>query len=315
MKIKQVCGLKVANIVNRKGFKSVNKPTKIYLAVNKKEKDFGVVFEQNGLIAFASHLPAYNHKEAWSSKLPFIEIFEKCKAVGLREIRVYVADAMLFEKASSIANNLNRLAVENNLLKFEMFFLKQGDYVAEYQLAEHTAKKMNDMALGELKVKFKSWDDVEFEPKSPKDYLPKFMAKKPAYIGKNHANHGRNNILNLKQDSAKNERNFKNVMVELLENGAPSKHATKEAIKYVNEVLYRDDLGYVTLDSGTLLEWTNDWIQTLKLNQKDQISIVGLEGFLLGRVALAKEYLDHKRAYVQSPQPSSLSRPRMAAIA
>lgn len=315
MKVKQIRSLRVVHVLNKKGGNSVNKPTRVYFAASKKEKDFAFVLQDEGVKAFASHLPAYNHKEAWSLKLPFIEIFNKCKLHGVKEIRVYVADEGIFEKVAQITNNLNRIASENGISKLEVFFLKDGDYPAEYQAAEYLIKQLGEQGVGEINVEVGAVDDFEFEVKHAREYQPKFMAKKPLYVGKNHAQHGREKTRALKTNNTQNERNFKNVMLELLENNASVKAKAKEAIKYVNEVLFRDGLGFVALDQSTLQEWTMDWVETMKMSQKDKISVTHLEDFLLSKVEFAISFIDRKKHHTNSHLISNTNRPPLAAIA
>ena len=315
MKVKQNRGLKVVHVLNKKGGSSLNKPVIAYLAADKKEKDFALLLQHEGVKAFATHLPAYNHKEAWSTKFPFIEVFSKCKIHGIQEVRIYIADPMLYEKTTSITSNLNRIAAENGITKLEVFFLKEGDYPAEYQAAEHLIKQMSEQGISEIDVQVDEVVDLGFEPKHPREYQPKFMAKKSIFVGKNHAQHGREKTMALKANNAQNERNFKNVMLELLENKASAKAKTKEAMKYVNDVLFREGLGFVSLDQSTLQEWTMDWVETLTLAHKDKISVANLEHSLLSKVEDAKKFIDQKRNHSNSYLISNANRPPMAAIA
>lgn len=295
MPVKRNLKAKMFHVINSTKSGTVIKPTPVYLAIRKQEKDLAFTFTaRDKIVSFATHLSAYNHKEAWSIKYLFNEVFEKCKEHGISDVRVYIANVSVFEKTQEIALNLSRIAAGYGLTKLDVYLIQDGEYTAEYQIAENAIYRMNKKGEAELLQINDKLDDFNLDLKHQRDYQPKLLFKKPLFVGKNHAEHNKERLVGLKTHSHGHERNFKNVMIEMLEMEASIKQKTKEAMKYVNDVLHRDSLGYIELDSSTLQEWTMDWVEMLSLDKKDLISITALENYLLNKVALAKSYLDRR---------------------
>lgn len=316
MPIKKSSRVKMFNVSQPPKNHSVgHKISRVYLAINKHDKDIAFTLEADRLISLSTHLPAFNHKQAWSFKYAYLEIFEKCKDYGVKEIRVYVADEAVYEKTKEISNNLARIASGYGVMKVDVFILKNGEYEYGYQLAEQSIKRMNRNGESESIIVKESYCQFEFDFKHPREYQSKLLFKKPLFIGKNHSQHKKDKVSGLKVNTAVNERNFRNVMVELLENEASIKLKTREAMKYVNEILYKDGMGYISLEGSTLQEWTCDWVETITLNQVEGISVTHLENYLIAKVEAAKNHLDRFKSHGVQPVLRNRNNQRVLAIA
>jgi hypothetical protein len=294
MSTKNNVSANILQIINQIAGKESNKPISIFLAIQRKEKNIAFVMSLEGKVkAFGCQLPELKQKESWSYKAVFTKIAEQCKQLKLENIRLYIADQYTFKMMKIISATLARTAKENGLKKLDICFIKDGFFKGEYQIAEHLVCKIQKKGIPSLNEEFDSLEGFGFLLDSPTDYHAKLLFKKPRFVGKKFANHKKEKTMGLTVTTTASAYKFKQVTAEILGLDLGLKQKAAEVIKYLNDVIYVQDVGFVAIDSSTIREWSMEWLEKLSSPTGGEISLNNLEHYLGNKVREAINHIKH----------------------